>query len=109
MARWFDYDPLTGIRESYSYDEDTGKVQVRSTQRVAELVDRNKRAANVGATDHGIKKGLWLYAEVPAVVQMQMMQDGINPHPRTKDEWRKLFREIDSKYPYLKTTHKKHA
>lgn len=109
MSTFFDYDPLTGIRETFAYDEMSGKAHINATQDVEAVVERNKKAANAGATDHGIKSGLWLYAEVPVIVQMQMLNDGVNPHPRTKSEWRRLFQEIDSKYPYLKTTHKKHG
>lgn len=109
MAQFFDYDPLTGVKETFDYDESTGKAYIHATQNVGALVDQCKALANSGDADAGIKKGLWLYAEVPSVIQMQMLNDGVNPHPRTKDEWRRLFREIDSKYPYLKTTHKKHS
>lgn len=106
----FDHDPLTGVTELLEFEEGEGgqlKAHVTSIQDVQPLLDRNKAWANTGAKDHGIKSGLWHYASIPLVVQMELLKKGININNR--NHHKAMLAEINANYPYLKTTHKKHA
>lgn len=60
-----------------------------------------------GATDIGIKKGLWHYATIPLVVQYELLKKGINVH--SKSDRGRVLDEINANYPHLKTTRKTHS
>jgi hypothetical protein len=106
MDKWTEYNPDHGVTETNEITED-GKVIVHKTQDVQSLLDRNKELANTKATDIGIKKGLWHYANIPLTVQYELLKKGINIARR--EDYRKLYDEINSNYPYLKTTSKTHS
>jgi hypothetical protein len=107
MSRWVDYNPHSGLTEVNDYDEETGILAVTKQQDVQDLVDATKAIANSGATDVGIKKGLWHYCSIPLGVQYELLTKyGINIHDR--NHWPRMFSVINADYPYLKTTHKKH-
>lgn len=80
---------------------------VEHVQDVQPLIDRNSEYANLGATDAGIKRGLWHYASIPLTVVVEMRNKGINVY--NPDHRRRVFQEINTHYPYLKTTHKTHS
>lgn len=80
---------------------------VEHVQDVQPLIDRNRELINTGATDAGIKKGLWLYASIPLTVVVELRNKGINVYNR--EHRRRVFQEINTNYPYLKTTHKTHC
>jgi hypothetical protein len=105
--RWIEYDPNTGIKET-NIVQDDGTLIVRKEADVQELVDATKAIANSGATDIGIKKGLWHYCSIPLAVQYEMLvKHGVNIQDR--NHWPKVFDLVNQHYPYLKTTHKSHA
>jgi len=107
MSTWTEYDPHQGLVERNRYDEDAKAFVVRKEQDVTALIDRNKELANTGATDLGIKKGLWHYASVPLVVQYELLTKyGLNIH--NKNHTDRIFQVINKDYPYLKTTSKVH-
>ena len=103
---FFDYDPYDGM--SY-WEEDpiTGVVTIEQTEDVEPLVERNKIWANESATDGGIKQGMWHYADIPMTMVLEMKKRGINLLHPSPGDWQALFREVETNYPYLKTTHKK--
>ena len=107
MSRWTEYDPLHGVQETNIADGETGQLIVHKVQDVEGLLDRNKAMQATGATDIGIKKGLWHYASIPLTVQYELLKKGINVHSRL--DRAKLLDEINSNYPYLKTTTKTHS
>lgn len=100
-----EYDPLTGIRCDFDYDEATGDAIIHSTQDVQAVLDYNKALRNDGLTDHGIKKSWWLYAKIPPIVFIKLRAEkGINAEdPRHMD---RLLAEINTNYPHLKCTQK---
>lgn len=106
MQKWLEYDPLTGVQETNYASDDDNKVVVTKEQDVQPLLDRNAELRNSKATDIGIKKGLWHYASIPVTVQYELLKKGINIH-RLEDH-AKMFAIIESEYPYLKTTDKRH-
>lgn len=107
MSKWQEYDPLHGVQETNVADAETGQLIVHKVQDVEGLLERNKALANSGATDMGIKKGLWHYASIPLTVQYELLKKGINVH--SKYDRAKLLDEINANYPQLKTTHKTHS
>lgn len=108
MAReWQEYDKLTGVHEHNVGDDWNDKVTVRKTQNVQGLLDRNAYLRNTGATDGGIKKGLWHYCSIPIVVQYELLSKyGLNMHDKNHTD--RIYQVIDRDYPYLKTTTKTH-
>lgn len=104
MAEFLDYDPLTGVSHYFAHDEMTGLSSITTVQDVQPILDRNKQMANEGATDGGIKKGWWLYASIPPVVQLKMRAKGI----RLDDPGmtKRIIQEINEHYPALKCTQK---
>lgn len=108
MSQLFNYDPLTGIKEYFSYDEATGVASVRHEQDVSESIDYSKTLANTGATDKGIKEGMWHYASIPPIVQINLRSMGIDIYSREPAMQNRMLAALDEHYPWLKTTTKKH-
>lgn len=106
MPSWIEYDPLTGIKETNVADDNDGNILVTKQQDVQPLLDRNAEARNTRAGDMGIKKGLWHYASIPITVQYELLKKGINIH--RQEDHAKMFLELETNYPNLKTTNKKH-
>lgn len=104
MPQFFDYDPISGVRTDFDYDETTGNVQLHRTQDVEALLDHNKRLANDGLTDKGIKEGWWLYAKIPPIVMLQLRVKGINVEDGRHID--RVVQEINMHYPALKCTQK---
>lgn len=107
MSEFFDYDPLTGIRYDTAQHDDI--TVVHRSQDVGALVDRIRAQANEGVTDKGIKNGFWKVAEVPAVVQLELIKKGIDFPPKDEAGFTKMMKELKSNYPYLLTTSKRVA
>ena len=49
-------------------------MDIRYVQDVEPLLKYTRALANDGGTDQGIKKGFWLYAKIPAVVQDRILE-----------------------------------
>jgi len=109
MPEFLHYSPHTGISYYTDHDELTGKTYLHSQQDVTALVERNKKLANEGVTDHGIKRDLWLWASLPSTVIVDLMRRGMNLYSGDEDVHRRIRQIVNSEYPYLKTTWKKHV
>lgn len=108
MKKWTDYDPHTGLYTVDRAQDGDDLVHTTKLQDVEPLVERNKELINSGATDIGIKKGLWHYMSIPLGVQYEILEKyGINVNNR--NHWPALFRLVNEHYPYLKTTSKTHV
>jgi len=108
MSTWTEYDPVQGLIEHNAYDDETKRFVVHKMQDVSALLDRNQELRNSGATDAGIKRGLWLYASIPLVIQYELLSKyGLNIHD--KNHTGRIFDVINRDYPYLKTTAKHHS
>lgn len=110
MAReFFDFDPLTGLAEYVEFVD--GKVHLTYEQDVEPILDLAASIRNQGLLEHNLGGGAAMdyhhYAVVPAVVQMQMLQKGINIADQNATG--RVVREINENYPYLKTTTRYHA
>lgn len=105
MAEILDFDPVTGITHYFDHDELTNETRITYEQDVEKLVDYNKSIQ--GEKDGGIKRGFWLYAKIPPVVQVAMRAKGIKLND--PDATRRIVQEINENYPHLKVTQKHHG
>lgn len=104
MPDFFEYDPLTGVRTDFDYDEQTGNVILQRSQDVSALLDYNAALRNAGATDKGIKESWWLYAKIPPIFMLKMRAKGINVEDGRHMD--RVLAEINTNFPHLKTTQK---
>jgi len=103
MAEFFEVDPLTGIRTDLSWSEHEQKMTVIRSADVEPVLDWTRSmASEVGMNRPDIKEGWWLYAKLPPIVIVQMRAKGINVFD--KNDQKRMFAEINSHYPWLKTT-----
>lgn len=104
----FGHNADNGVTDYLDIIEEGNKLTavVEHSEDVQPLLDRNREYANLGATDAGIKKGLWHYASVPTTVIVELRNKGVdiyNPSHRQR-----VFQEINQNYAYLKLTSKTH-
>jgi hypothetical protein len=92
----------------FGMDESTGTIQVTTEQDLTGFLERMKQKRQYA--DESWAKGVkeeWLhYCSIPTVVIMELKQKGIdvfNPY----DE-KRMLREINANYPYLKNVDRTH-
>jgi hypothetical protein len=106
MSKFVDFDPLNGV--AMYEDMYDGKLQFHYRQDVEPLLEYTKALRNSGATDSGIKRDMWHYAQIPPVIIMEMKNKwGVDLFNR--DHEKKVFELINREYPFLKTTTKHHS
>lgn len=102
-------DPVTGLEQWFSYDSQNDTTIIRTVGDCEPIIEANKKMANDNDfTSHGIKDGMWLYASIPAAVQVKwLVEHGVDVY--NKHHGPQISRLLeDPEYRYLKTTHKKH-
>lgn len=100
MIRDTVYD--AGVKTDYLLDD--GKVYVSKTQDVSGLLDYAKWMRN----EEGVHGDMVKYASIPVVIIEELYKKGINVYQcHTKGDMKRLISEIDTNYPYLKTTNLK--
>ncbi len=104
MAQLLEFDPVTGISRYFDYDEMTDTISLTSKQDVSGLLEYTKALRNAGATDKGIKEDWWLYAKIPALVEVQLRKKGIDINDPSSTK--RIIQEINEHYPALKCTEK---
>jgi hypothetical protein len=104
MPQFLEYDPISGLRTDFDYDEESGNVILQRSQDVSALLDYNAALRNAGATDKGIKESWWLYAKIPPIFMLKMRAKGINVEDGRHID--RVLQEINTNYPALKTTQK---
>jgi hypothetical protein len=108
MAEFLDYDPRTGISHYFDYNEETGDAQITTVQDVEAVAEYAKTMANDESNfTRGVKKGWWLYAKIPAIVELKMRAKGIDLKDPTATK--RIIQEINEHYPAFKCTHKNHG
>ena len=97
-----DYDPISGMKEWISTDEDTGETFVRYEQDVSPILDYNKE---MQADGFDKRSDMWHAAKVPNVVAMEWLTKyGVQMwNPAHKDGVRKLLNS--NEYRYLRVNH----
>lgn len=102
MKNDIEYDPVTGLRRELDYDSKPGSVIVKTTQDIEAAVDY---AAHRRQIDKPVQKETWNhYAVIPAIVQHEMYQKGID----VMRDGKAVFNFINQHYPALKLTNKWH-
>ena len=66
--RLLDYDPVSGMKEWFSYDESTDTTAIRYEQDITEVIDACKAAQN---EDFDKRADLWHAAHVPVGILME--------------------------------------
>ena len=108
MPEFLDYDPFTGLRYSTEFDEANNRMTLITEQDVEPLLDMNKRLANEGACDSGVKGEFFWWATVPNIVKLQLRQRGLNFYSSDPAEQKKIRQIIHQEYPYCRTSYLKH-
>ena len=105
MSEFFEYDPVTGIRTDLAWSESEQKMTLIRTADVEPVLDYAKAmAADSSISQKGIKQGWFCYAKLPPIVIIQMRAKGINVFDQ--NDQKRMFEEINTVYPHLKTTTK---
>ena len=103
MSDFYEIDPHTGISTHAKWNENDQQYTLVRSADVEPVLDFTKAVANeAGLNREDIRKGWWLYAKIPPIVELQLRQKGIelgNP-----DHHGRLLAEINSNYPHLKCT-----
>lgn len=103
----FDFDPDTGITETFDYDPVSDAVSITTHQDVSGFLDHMKAIRNTPEiSQKGIKEDWWCYASIPTVVELELLKKGLSLS--NKDHIKPILREINANYPYLKRTDKWH-
>lgn len=108
MPIHFDYDPETGVQTCFDYDPIRDQVFLTYKQDVTGFLDRmNAMRNDESYSAKGIKEDWWHYASVPPVVEMELMKKGL--YLENKEHMPAIIKELNTNYPNLKGTTKKHA
>lgn len=106
----FSYDPLTGVRTLYDYDEERDLGIFRREEDVSGIlkVAAETRATRTPMTYAGTDDEVWWpEAIIPATVMAEMLKRGIDVGRMEGRDATALAREIELNYPHLKLTDKK--
>lgn len=97
-----DHDPISGMTEWISTDEETGETFIRYEQDVSPILDYNKE---MQAESFDKRSDMWHAAKVPNVVAMEWLTKyGVQMwNPAHKDGVRKLLNS--NEYRYLRVNH----
>jgi len=108
MPILFDTDPLTGTVQYFDYDPVNDEFSITTVSDDTPLLDHLQALRNdEDYSKKGIKEEWWHYASIPAVVEVQLRNKGINIYD--KNATKAILKEINQNYPKLKATTKKHA
>jgi hypothetical protein len=100
----FSYDPLTGIKTLFDFDEDTNQVKLRREQDVEPSLRWAAMNRAAGGTREALKKDDYfcLHSTIPAMVEVELMQKGLRLDREA--DLPRIAREIEQNYPLLKCT-----
>jgi len=104
MSEFFDYNKNNGMIYATEDGEKEGEIVIGASQDVQPIVDHMNKKRN--GVDTGVKRGLWHYCSIPTVVELELLQKGINIY--NKHHFKAVLKEINTNYPYLKATRRHH-
>lgn len=91
-----DFDLSTGMRETFYYDDDTGRVTVDKSQNVTGVIDQNRREFNQHRHKSGFEDGLYHCARIPlATIERWRIEGRIDWFNSTDNERRKVLNSPD--------------
>jgi hypothetical protein len=102
MDRLFDFDPETGLKTIFHYDEESDRIAFTYSQEVDPVLDANKASQ---AETFGKRGDLWHAARIPVGIQYEwLVKHGVNLWDKNhKDGVRRLLNSSD--YRYLRVNH----
>lgn len=106
MSKFLDYNEARGTWYETDYEAHTDKLVIHTKQDVQPVLEDTKFARNSGVGDKGVKGEFWHYASIPAHVEVELKNKGINIYD--KNNTSRLLKEINQNYPYLKRTNLHH-
>ena len=92
------FDPATGFREEFHFDEGTGQSTVYREQDVEGVIQANKAALNAAPRSGGGKNGMRHVARIPLVVIEKWKTEGFDWFKATKAEKRAKLNDPDNKF-----------
>jgi hypothetical protein len=109
MSTFFDFDPVTGVRYDFAYNEDTGDALIHRSADVEGLLRATHEARATGSADKNWKRDMpTLYAEIDPITITALLKKGIDIfNLKTPAQQKAFFKEIETNYPMLKCTEKK--
>ena len=103
-----DYNPVTGAREDYYWDEMDQKLTIRNRHDVTDVIEGNKQQQNASLDSRYGNQMMHHVADIPMAVVMQWKKEGLDIFRNDPETKRRLRRKLnDPDYRYLKTTVKK--
>lgn len=107
MSILFDYDPVTGVSQHYDYDPVKEEIHLTTSQDLSFLMEQLKQKRNnPDEWKKGVKQSWAHYATIPPVVELQLKKKGIDIY--NPNQTKELLRELNTNYPFLKTTTARH-
>lgn len=102
MERLFDFDPLTGLKTTFSYNEENDSFALTYSQDITPVLDVNKESQADGFDKSG---EMWHAARIPVGIQYEWIaKHGVNLwNPNHKEGVRRLLNSPD--YRYLRVNH----
>lgn len=101
MADILSYDPMTGIKTTFDFDEGTGQALIGTHQNVEGILEYNKAMASTDAF-RGQDNDFWHVAEIPIGVQYEWLTKyGVDL--MKEEHWPAVQKLLNSSdYRYLK-------
>lgn len=106
---FFSYDPVTGVRTLFDYDEEKDLAIFRREEdisgvlKVAQETRKNQPNSYVNTSD----EKWWPEAIIPSMVMAELLKKGIDVTRLEGKDATRLAKEIETNYPELKLTDKK--
>lgn len=108
MSEFFDWNPARGTWYEFEEDKQTGDLLIHTKQDVKPSLDWASKQRNSGQNDLGgarDKNDLKHYATIPAHVELELRDKGINIHDPANTK--RMIEEIERNYPLCKVTNRK--
>ena len=107
MPILFDHDPVTGITQHFDYDPISDKIHIHHTQSgVAQMLDQIAEKRRDAKTKGKVEEFAH-YATIPPIVEMELRKKGLDLLDRNATK--RIIQEIETNYPWVKVTDKKHG
>ena len=107
MPIFFDFDSETGITETFDYDPISDAVSITASQDVTAFLDHmNALRKDPSISAKGIREDWWHYCSIPPVVELHLRNKGLKLED--KNHMKAILREINTNFPYLRSTDKWH-
>jgi len=100
----FSYDPLTGVRTLFDFNEETGESIFRREQDVSGVLEWAAAKRRENSTRDMLKKDdfFCLHSTIPALVEVELLKKGLSLN--REEDLPRVAKEIEQNYQYLKCT-----